>query len=119
MVMEIAENQSAFEKQFEIYKRKFAELRELAEDDFPKTLMVFDIRFRLALSLQIGFDTAISYTRTETTRKTYKLILMLNELWFAYEGLYRLCDESGILKANPGKPDPFTTISFGSILQGV
>jgi hypothetical protein len=106
--MEIAENNTIFDTDFEIYKTKFDELKELAEDDFPKSLRLFDIRFRLALSLQIGFDNTISYTKTETTRKTYNLILRLNDIWFAYEGLYQLCSENLNLKSNPTKSDPFT-----------
>lgn len=106
--MEIPENYAAFQRDFNIYTTRFDELEELLFDDFPNSLRLFDIRFRLALSLQIGFDTTISYTRTETTRKTYSLIIRLNDLWFAFEGLYKLCSEMSYLKVNPTKSDPFT-----------
>jgi hypothetical protein len=106
--MEIVDNNTIFETDFKTYKTKFDELKELAEDDFPKSLRLFDIRFRLALSLQIGFDSSVSYTKTETTRKTYNLILRLNDIWFAYEGLYKLCSDNSNLKSNPTKSDPFT-----------
>lgn len=109
--MEIVDNNTFFENDFKIYKTKFDELNELTEDDFPKSLRLFDIRFRLALSLQIRFDSTISYTKTETTRKTYNLILRLNDIWFAYEGLYKLCSDNSYLKSNPTKSDPFTVES--------
>ena len=93
---------------FDSYKLKFDELKELTEDKLPQSLKLFDIRLRLALSLQVGFDSSISYTSTETTRKTYSLILKLNDLWFAFEGLYTLCSENSYLKSNSTKSDPFT-----------
>jgi len=106
--MEIQENEILFVESFEIYKKQLSDLIELSEGEFPKTLRLFDIRLRLALSLQIGFDNTISFTNTDTIRKIYGLILRLNDLWFVYEGLYKLCSESQYLKSNPTKSDPFT-----------
>ncbi len=106
--MEIISNERLFKFYFEKYLSKLDELKELTEEDFPRSLRLFDIRFRLALSLQISFDNSISYTKTETTRKTYRLILKLNDLWFAYEGLYKLLQEGNYLRSNPTKSDPFT-----------
>ena len=114
--MEIAENDIIFTNSFNSYKAKFEVLKELYEDDFPKLLRLFDIRLRLALSLKIGFDNTISYTKTETTRKTYNLILRLNDLWFAYEGLYKLCSKKSYLKSNPTKSDPFTVEKITELL---
>ena len=114
--MEISSNNPIFNNDFDYYKLRFDELKELTEDKLPKSLKLFDIRFRLALSLQIGFDSNISYTKTETTKKTYHLILKLNDLWFAYEGLYKLCSEISYLKSNPTKSDPFTSIKVSEIL---
>lgn len=105
--MEIADNEIAFHAYFNNYKLKFDELKELTEDNLPQNLKLFDIRLRLALSLQVGFDSSISYTSTENTKKTYSLILKLNDLWFAYEGLYKLCSENLYLKSNSTKSDPF------------
>ena len=106
--MEITGNQTIFTQCFNDYKDKFDDLIKLSEVDFPNSLRLFDIRFRLALSLQVGFDSSISYTNTETTRKTYSLIVRLNDLWFAFEGLYKLCAEVSYLKINPTKSDPFS-----------
>lgn len=106
--MDIDVNDTIFEMDFETYKSRFIELKELSEYELPKTLCLFDIRFRLALSLQIGFDNTISYTKTKKTRKTYNLILKLNNIWFAYEGLYKLCYEMSYLKSSSTKSDPFT-----------
>lgn len=114
--MEISDNDIVFTNSFDTYKTKFDELKELSEDDFPKSLRLFDIRLRLALSLQIGFDNSISYTKTETTRKTYNLILRLNDLWFAYEGLYKLCSENSYLKSSSTKSDPFTVEKITELL---
>lgn len=106
--MNITTNKTKFNQDFDEYKLKFKNLNELYENQIGKSLRSFDVRFRLALSLQIGFDNEISYTKTENTRKTYNLIFKLNEYWFAYEGLYKLCDEVGFLKNSAKKQDPFT-----------
>lgn len=83
------------------------ELKELCEGELPRKIRQFDIRFRLALSLQISFDSSFSYTKTESTRKTYKALMEVNDLWFAYEGLYSLCKSRGITKTSATKSDPF------------
>ena len=114
--MEISDNEIVYIEAFNTYKLKFDELKELTEDNLLQNLKLFDIRLRLALSLQVGFDSSISYTSTETTRKTYGLILKLNDLWFAYEGLYKLCSENSYLKSNPTKSDPFTDQKITDLL---
>lgn len=106
--MEITSNFPHFKAYFATYQNRFDQINELLEYQIPKSLRLFDIRFRLGLSLQVGFDSDISYTKTETTRKAYKLIYKLNDLWFAYEGLYKLCAEVSFLKSNPTKSRPFT-----------
>jgi hypothetical protein len=107
--MEIETNAEIFDKEFDTYISRFDTLKELTEGEISQSIRLFDIRFRLALSIQISFDHTISYTKTESTRKTYKLILALNDLWFAYEGLYKVCSEKGFSKSNPTKSDPFTS----------
>ena len=82
-------------------------LRELYDGDLPREIRQFDIRFRLACSLQISFDSTFSYTKTERTRKTYRTLIELNDLWFAYEGLFSLCQLKGIVKPSGTKSDPF------------
>lgn len=114
--MEIAENSAMFNELFEFYISKYNELKELTEDEFPKPLRLLDIRLRLALSLQIGFDNTISYTKTKTTRKIYSLILKLNDVWFAYEGLYKICLEKNYLRRNHTKSDPFTSEKVTELL---
>lgn len=83
------------------------ELRELCDGELPREIRQFDIRFRLACSLQISFDSDFSYTKTESTRKTYRGLLQLNDLWFAYEGLFSLSKTRGLVKVSGSKSDPF------------
>lgn len=89
------------------YLQCVEDLRELHDGELPKEIRQFDIRFRLACSLQISFDNTFSYTKTESTRKTYRALMELNDLWFAYEGLFSLCKSNGMVKASGNKSDPF------------
>jgi hypothetical protein len=86
------------------------ELRELCDGVLPRRMRQFDIRFRLACSLQISFDSSLSYTKTESTKKTYKELMQLNDLWFAYEGLFCLSKARGLVKASGSKSDPFLEV---------
>ena len=94
--------------EMEGYLQCIDELRELCDGELPRGIRQFDIRFRLARSIQISFDSTISYTKTESTKKTYRALIELNDLWFAYEGLYALAKTRGLLKASGSKSDPFT-----------
>lgn len=89
------------------YLRCIDELKELCDGELPRGIRQFDIRFRLACSLQISFDSDFSYTKTESTRKTYRGLMQLNDLWFAYEGLFSLSKASGLVKNSGTKSDPF------------
>lgn len=106
--MKQAQYQADYEQLFEEYTELFSTYYELMEYEIPRSLRLFDIRFRLALSLQVSFDSQISYTKTESTRRTYALIFKLNDLWFAYEGLYQICKDRNWLKTNATKATPFT-----------
>jgi len=89
------------------YTEAFQELDDLCEGNIPVDIRRFDIRFRLSCGLQIGFDTEISRTKTESVKKTYKALMELNDLWFVYEGLYMLCRDRGVAKQSGSKHDPF------------
>jgi len=106
--MEIIVNNTLYESCFESYKKVFGDLEELAEAEFPKDIRQFDIRFCLAFGLKIGFDSSANYIKNENERKIYSLIIRQNEMFFAYEGLYNICKNQGILRSNPSKSDPFT-----------
>lgn len=106
--MNPAQYQSAYEQLFADYSQQFSIFYTRMEYEIPRSLRLFDIRFRLALSLQVSFDSQISYTKTESTRRTYALILKLNDLWFAYEGLFQICKDQNWLKTNATKATPFT-----------
>lgn len=83
------------------------ELNSLCQEGLPRKIRQFDIRFRLACSLQISFDDELSYTKTESTKKTYRGLIQLNDLWFAYEGLFDLIKARGLIKVSGNKSDPF------------
>lgn len=83
------------------------ELKELCDGVLPRSIRQFDIRFRLACSLQISFDSDFSYTKTESTKRTYRGLIQLNDLWFAYEGLFYLSRVRNLIKVSGSKSDPF------------
>ncbi len=90
------------------YLQCVEELRELCDGELPREIRQFDIRLRLACSLQISFDSNFSYTKTESTKKTYRELMQLNDLWFAYEGLFSLSKTRGLVKASGSKSNPFS-----------
>jgi hypothetical protein len=81
---------------FEQYEQSLSLLRELEEDDLPRSLRLFNIRIRLALDIQIDFKGMISLTKTKDVRDTYVLIIQLMELWNAYEALSHYAREETI-----------------------
>lgn len=114
--MEISANKDIFSSLFKDYRRTFSEYEELKERTrIPDDILKTDIRIRLALSLIIEFDSSISYTRTPPTRLFFTLIFKLVEIWFAYEGIYSLCEKEGICKSDRTKSDPFTSAKISEL----
>jgi len=72
---------------FNQYSEKFNELRDLEQDELPRSLRVFNIRLRLALDIEIDFKGGVSLTKSPQVRETYVLIIKLMEAWNAYEAL--------------------------------
>jgi len=72
---------------FRNYAKSFDELRDLEQDEVPRSLRLFNIRVRLALDIEIDFNNSFSFTKTKTVRDTYALLLQLMEAWNAYEAL--------------------------------
>lgn len=84
--MEFEINQNEFNYSFENYIAVSDQI--LNNNNVPPQIeiRVFDVRFRIAIGLRISLDVNYARVNTENTRNTYKLILSLNEFWFAYEG---------------------------------
>ncbi len=60
---------------FQDYIQQYDGYKELCENEFPRNIRYFDIRFRLCLGLIIGFESKYSYTKYPSTRKTYQLLM--------------------------------------------
>ncbi len=75
------------DKLFQTYNLKYDHLKDLLQDDVPRSLRLFNIRFRLALDIQVDFKGEISLTKSKQVRDTYVLIIRLMETWNAYEAL--------------------------------
>lgn len=73
---------------FENYNKSFEKLKDLLQDELPRSLRLFNIRLRLAIDIQIDFKGEISLTKSEEVRKTYVLLIKLMEIWNAYEALF-------------------------------
>ena len=80
---------------FRQYQSKFDDLRNLMEDELPRSLRLFNIRFRLAVDIEIDFKGKISLTKTKQVRDTYILIVKLMEAWNAYEALSKYARVAG------------------------
>lgn len=78
---------------FEQYDQNFNLLRELEQDDLPRSLRLFNIRIRLAIDIQINFEGKISLTKTKEVREAYVSVIQLMELWNAYEALSHYVSE--------------------------
>lgn len=73
---------------FENYNKSFEKLKDLLQDELPRSLRLFNIRLRLAIDIQIDFKGEISLTKSDVVRKTYVLLIKLMEIWNAYEALF-------------------------------
>lgn len=75
------------------YSSKFDELNDLEQDELPRSLRLFNIRFRLAIDIEISFKGEISFTKSKDVRDTYVQIIQLMEVWNAYEALSHYANE--------------------------
>jgi hypothetical protein len=104
MAVFISQNQACFDQSFTAYCGEYDRFfRVLKQFETPpvsrREIRLFDIRLRLTAGMQVSFNDHYSYTKTETTRKTYSLIMKLSEGWFAYEALGGLLTGTGLLDA--------------------
>jgi hypothetical protein len=93
---------------FKLYQSRVDRLRREHRGTLPSSLRRFDVRFRLALGTTVQFNHDVAYTRTASTRRAYALLHRLNDLWFSWEGLIRLCKEQGAAMASAPLLDPFS-----------
>lgn len=85
---------------FRQYNQKFENLKDLMQDELPRSLILFNIRFRLALDILIDFKGEIFLSKKKTVRDTYVKIIRLMETWNAYEALFHYAKDIGKY-ANP------------------
>lgn len=92
-----------FELEFYDYSRIFENYTVLLQDEnVPRELRLFDIRFRLAIDLVVDYKGEVSYTRTTIIKQNYAQLMKLMELWNCYEALTKYLDTIGM--ARHGKP---------------
>lgn len=78
---------------FSQFESKFDELKELEQDEIPRSLRLFNIRFRLAIDIEISFKGEMSFTKSKEVRDTYTLVIQLMEAWNAYEAFTHFAKE--------------------------
>lgn len=79
---------------FQNYNQSFEKLKDILQDELPRSLRLFNIRLRLAIDIQIDFKGEISLTKTKEVRDTYILLIKLMESWNAYEALFHYVKET-------------------------
>jgi hypothetical protein len=101
MPLFIPAHQTLFAALFDSYQRTYAAYwaSPSTKRQAPHSIVrKFDVRMRLALGLQISFDTKYAQTRTPEIAHLYKLTLKINEAWFAYEALLNICESANLVK---------------------
>jgi hypothetical protein len=73
------------DKLFEQYAKKYDALYNKLREKTPRPLRLFDIKLRLALGIQIDFDSETAQTKTPLVKDCYVHLIKLVELWNAYE----------------------------------
>lgn len=93
------------EKLFKEYENLYSEYRKLfkSQKDFPRNLRTFDIRFRLALDLEVNYKGKYAFVKTKDVKETYISIIKLMDLWNSYEALIRYApkDKYKLVKLAP------------------
>ena len=54
---------------FQTYNQKYDHLKDLLQDDVPRSLRLFNIRFRLALDIQIDFKRRNYINKVKTGKR--------------------------------------------------
>jgi hypothetical protein len=109
---------------FRQYESSFDELKCLMQDELPRSLRLFNIRFRLAVDIEIDFNGRVSLTKSTQVRETYILIIKLMEVWNAYEALSKYANETseyvskGVSKSKTYSQSFLKQIGSISILEG-
>jgi len=101
MPLFIPAHKALFKQLFTSYQQTYAAYWTIptTQRQAPHSIVrKFDVRMRLALGLQISFDTAYAQTRTPEIAHLYKLTLKINEAWFAYEALLSICASANLVK---------------------
>jgi hypothetical protein len=105
----LVKNEKIFNSLFKKYSELFTTYKDLAEGNVSEIFISFDIRFRLAIGLKINYNNRFApFTKSDSIKKVYQLLMTLNEFWFVYEILYKLCNAEKIIKTNKQKVDAFT-----------
>lgn len=99
----LSEYKPDFDKEYKKYEADYENYLTKAKSSFPQYLRLSNIRFRLTLSKRIGFDSSISYTKTKRTREIYRYLFKLNDAWFTYEAVLKLCDSEGYTRVQTSK----------------
>ena len=76
------------------YKRYYKKYK-LSKNNLPRTLVLFNIRLRLALDIQIDFSSKSLEFKNSSILETYTKIIKLTELWNAYEALMQYTKKIG------------------------
>jgi hypothetical protein len=93
-----------FESSFFEYEKLFNNYASLLQDEnIPRELRLFDIRFRLAIDLVVDYKGNVSYTKTPIVKNNYAQQMKLMELWNSYEALVRYLAYLGLNRGNKAK----------------
>jgi hypothetical protein len=72
-------------------------------DETPRPLRLFDIKLRLALGIQIDFDSEIAQTKTPIVKDCYALLVKLVELWNACEAFVQYAKTKRVARGRDKK----------------
>lgn len=96
MKLLLGEYKNGFKASYDEYTANYDELLNRIKPSFPQSLRLANIRFRLTLSKSVNFDNSISYTKTKRTRAIYRYFFKVNDAWFTFEAVLRLCRDEGL-----------------------
>lgn len=95
---------TSFESYFYEYEISFNNYTSLLQDEnIPRELRLFDIRFRLAIDLIVDYMGNVSYTKTPVVKRNYAQQMKLMELWNSYEAFIKYLDYLSLSKRNKAK----------------
>jgi hypothetical protein len=95
---------TSFESSFYEYEELYSNYASLLQDEnIPRELRLFDIRFRLAIDLVVDYKGKVSYTKTPVVKNNYAQQMKLMELWNSYEALIKYLDHLGLSRRKKAK----------------